>query len=243
MNILPTFMPAWVSIAFISLFPVFIFLIAAVARKAAVRAGLGDTKARQIYRLILSAAFVFYVYIAAVSLLTNWFNVNSLPPRILIFGAVPLFLGYMLVVSNTKTYRTLLTHVTLPELIRLHVFRLIGVFFILLYAYGALPKGFALAAGLGDIFVALTAIIVANLVERQHLWSKSLVMIWNIVGAVDIFNVIATALITTRLSILTGSQNLLAATNFPYSWIPAFAPATILFLHITIFRKWRMVYR
>jgi len=68
-------------------------------------------------------------------------------------------------------------------------------------------------------------------------YAKQFALLWNIIGSVDIISVIVTATIITQQAIesnLAGAQQF---GTFPFSWIPAFAPATIIFLHLLVFRK------
>jgi hypothetical protein len=53
--------------------------------------------------------------------------------------------------------------------------------------------------------------------------------------------VVIAGLITTKFSIENGAQGVLEIANFPFCLIPAFAPATILFVHILIFKKLKTI--
>jgi hypothetical protein len=117
------------------------------------------------------------------------------------------------------------------------VFRLIGVFFLISHAYGAIPAQFAYIAGLGDIATAISSIFVAKAIINKKSYAKPLTIAWNIFGILDIVSVLTTAIITTKISIETGSQDVLEITKFPFCLIPGYAPATILFIHLSIFRK------
>jgi hypothetical protein len=236
MNILPTSVPVWVSVAFILTFPIVILLIANVAKTAALNAGLGEPKAAKIRLTIIGFCAFYFIYVAIMSF-TGIFQVNTLPPRIFLFTAIPLSIFYFGFVFRQKLYWTLLENAPLESLIRIHIFRLVGVFFLITYSYGALPKTFALVGGIGDIFAAVTAIFVANAVGKRTTYSHKLAFVWNIIGFWDIVNVIISALLTVKYSITDGTQGLIEFGNFPFSWIPAFAPATIVFLHITIFKR------
>jgi hypothetical protein len=201
MNILTASVPAWVSILFIVTFPIVIFLVANIAKNAAIKAGLGEPKAANI-RLSIIAFCGFYLLYVSLMSFTGIFQVNTLPPRILLFTAVPLAIFYFGVVFRSKIYWTLLKNVKLESLISIHIFRLVGVFFIINYMYGALPKTFALIGGIGDIFAAVTAIFVANAVKNRAVYSHTLALVWNIIGFWDIVNVIVSALLTARKGFL-----------------------------------------
>ena len=236
MNILTTAVPVWVSIAFILTFPIAVFMIARTAKLTDMSIGFDGEKTRKTI-LFAGLGYLFAVSIVA---MTGFFTVNTLPPRILLTTTLPLLLFYVFYVSRTKMYSRFLENVPLESLIRLHIFRFVGVFFLITYYYGALPKYFALSGGIGDIFAAVTAIFVANAVEQKKNYARPLVYIWNIIGLIDIINVAFTAVITTKLSIENGTQGVVTIADFPFCWIPAFAPATIVFLHLMIFKKLRL---
>ena len=235
MNILTTTVPVWVSMTFIFTFPIAIFTIANTAKLADTSAGFDGEKTRKIV-LFVGLSYLLTVGIVT---MTGFFTVNTLPPRILLTTTLPLLIFYLLFVSKTKMYGRFLENTPLESIIRLHIFRLVGVFFLITYFYGALPKYFALSGGIGDIFAAVTAIFVANAVEKKKSYARPLTYVWNIVGLLDIINVAIAAVISTKLSIENGTKGVVAIAEFPFCWIPAFAPATIVFLHIMIFKKLR----
>jgi hypothetical protein len=241
MEVFTTAVPVWVSLAFILTFPIFFFMVANTARQSALNAGFELEKAKVIRRNVLIFSFLYLIYVSALAF-TGIFKVNTLPPRVLLFTAAPLMLFLILVVRRNATFKTLWAHATLPMLIRLHTFRFVGITFLITHAYGALPKTFAYIAGIGDILTAIFAIFVANWVENQKPISKWAVLVWNCFGLFDIVNVLISAILTTRLSIETGSQSLIEIGSFPFAWIPAVAPATIIFMHLMIFKKWSVVF-
>lgn len=233
--------PSWVGILFFMTFPIAIFLIANVSFKAAQKAGMSLKKAENI-RFGVVAFFFLYLFFVSVLSLNNVFTANTLPPRIFIFTTLPLMLFLFVFVYNSKLFQTLKEHIDLPSLIRIHAFRLVGVFFLIAYYYEALPAKFALAAGIGDILAAIGSLFIANLVEKKTASSYKIASIWNIFGFLDIVQVIVSALIYTRIAVENHTEGLAEIAKFPFAWIPAFAPAVIIFLHIVIFKKLK-IYR
>lgn len=236
MNILSTSVPEWVSILFLLTISIPIFMIANLAKQGAINANLENQKIKWIYMTILIFYAIHFTYVSFMSF-TGIFQENSIPPKIVLFTTIPLITFFLAVVSNLKIYKIILQNIALQSLVKLHVFRLIGVFFFILNAYGALPNKFAYVAGIGDMATAIASIFVAKAISNTKSYAKPLTIAWNIFGILDIVSVLTTAIITTKLSIDTGSQDVLEITRFPFCLIPAFAPATILFLHLTIFRK------
>ena len=233
-------MPGWVSILFVASFTIPIALIANTAKQAALNAGMSNDKSKNI-RLSIIGFYTLWLIYASLLSLKGVLYVNSIPPKVILFTVLPLVGILTGIISNTGIFKVLLANASLESLIRIHIFRLIGVFFILIYFYGFLPAKFALLAGLGDIATALISIIAANAVAQKKSWGIKLAYAWNIFGLLDIISVIVSAIILTKITMVNHEPGNLELTLFPFVWIPAFAPATILFLHFSIFRKLRQV--
>lgn len=218
--------PHFISVIFLIaiLFP--IFMIANLVRK----------NHKKVFYYVIGFYFL-YLFIVALATFKGLFNVVALPPRIIVLTTLPLLLFYLLIISNTAVYKNVLQKTDLSTLIGIHIFRLIGSFFIILFLYKLLPRPFAFIAGFGDLITALSSIFVAKAISNKKSYAKKLTLFWNTFGLVDILLTSATAIIFTKLSIETGSLGVDILTQFPFCFIPAFAPATIIFLHISIYRK------
>jgi len=232
MSFLTDLVPNWVSILFLIVIPIPIFLIANLAKKGSGNSENG--KKNQIAVLVFYFLYLIYVSIACFK---GLFEEVTLPPKILRFTMVPLLVFLLVVIFNLPAYKTILKKLSLTDLVRIHIFRLIGSFFLILGFYQVLPSSIALIAGLGDLTTALSSIFVAKSLQENKTYAKKLTFAWNTFGFLDIIATSVTAFILTKLSIETGSQGVDALGVFPFCFIPAFAPATILFLHISIYRK------
>jgi len=235
MSVSITNVPVWVSVLFlISFCTVPVFLIANTVKKA-----LSRTKFRGgsiIRKQVIGFYWVYLLLVALVSL-SGFFSVNVIPPRIIIATAIPLFLFYVLVVQKKEWFQLVLNNIKLEELIFIHVFRFVGVFFLINYHFGALPKSFAFIGGVGDILTAILVFPVIYFLKQKKVFAKSLAWIWNIIGLMDIISVLTTAIVITKSAIEKNEVGVAEFGSFPFSWIPAFAPATIIFLHILTFKK------
>jgi len=229
-------MPLWAIILFIASFLYSIAFIANPAKEAAINAGLPANRARNV-QLGIWTFYIIYLAYAAVLSLQYRFHLSSMPLQIPLFTAVPLTLFLFIVIGNTGLFKRLLKSVTLDALIRLHIFRLLGVFFILLYCYHLLPTDFALSAGLGDIITAIFSIFVSKWVTERKAWRTKAVYAWNIFGMLDIISLLILAFINSQPAGVNSGPTIQEMTMFPFVWFPAFAPATILFLHVAVFRK------
>lgn len=233
-------MPIWVSILFLFSFLIPVFLIVKTIQQGLTQPRFTDR--REVKKLPIGIWIFFLSYYLYVTLMsfTGIFQVNTLPPKVLLFTAIPLTLFYFLVVFRTKLFSEILASVQLSDLVRIHIFRLVGVFFIIGWSYQILPKGFAFVGGIGDIFAAVTAIGVAALIDRKAANYVQLTWVWNLLGLFDIVTVIVSAIVITKQAMENNTPGILEMTKFPFCLIPAFAPATIVFLHVCIFLKLKM---
>lgn len=232
MNILSNAVPQWVSILFLTSMLVSIFMIANVAKQGTNNAAEG----KKVLGIVMGFYLLYFVYVGVMSF-TGIFQEVTLPPKIFIFTAIPLFI-FLNLISKTASVKSIIDSIPLKSMVLLHTFRFIGVFFLITNAYGAIPTKFAYIAGIGDISTAILSIFVASAISNQKVYAQKLTFFWNIFGLLDILSVIVSAIVATKHSIDTGSSNdIIEIVTFPFSLIPAFAPATIVFLHICIFKK------
>ena len=237
MDIFTNAVPVWVSALFLVSMFVPAVSIANIIKNTSVKIGMDTAQTNRNRNGVLVFYSLFFMYAITLSI-TGFLSVNTLPPRVLLFTTLPLIIFYFGVVFRSKIFWIFLKQIPLATLIRIHIFRFVGVFFLIAYFYGALPKTFALIAGFGDIFTAFTAIFVAYWAEYKKPKYKIIVLIWNIIGFWDIISVLVTALLVTKNAIeFQSSQDVSTIASNPFVLIPAFAPATIIFLHIAIFKK------
>jgi hypothetical protein len=223
--------PQWMAIAFLLVFPYAVFSVAFLARKHAPTA-----QENKVFYTILGFYALYLIYVSVGSF-NGLFDRESFPPMILLYSTVPLAFFLFLVVIKMPIFQQILEKATLPDLVRVHFFRLIGVFFVLLAFHDALPKPFALLAGLGDMTTAITSIFVAKAIENKKPYARKLTYAWNTFGLVDIILTAVLANVLTKISIDTGAMGVDSLAKFPFCWIPAFAPPTIIFLHVMVYRK------
>ncbi len=229
-------MPLWAIILFIVSFLISLIPMANTAKQAALNAGMSNSKSRNIQLGILIFYILWLAY-ASILALKGVFTVNTLPPRVFLFTSIPLMIILFIIIGNTGLYKKLIHAASLESLIRIHVFRVVGIFFLLLYFNKLLPTNFAFSADMGDLITAIFAIPVARAVSQKKSWSIKAVYAWNIFGILDIVVLTIFAVIIALSDAKTGGNSIKEMGIFPFVWFPAFAPATILFLHSGVFRK------
>jgi len=219
-----------------------LFVYAFTIKSAGEIAGMPLVQIRKSQILVLGF-FIFWWGFASFLSLNGFLYGNSLPPRPVLFLVLPFALFLFLVVKRNATFKRLLAAIKIETLINIHVFRLIGGWFLIMGYYELLPYGFAARAGWGDILTGVLALIVPYLVFTKKLLSIKWAYAWNIFGLLDILTVVSSAVILTSLarSNPTTSNDVMELTRFPFALIPAFAPASIVFLHVITFEKLKLI--
>jgi hypothetical protein len=222
--------PYWISIAFsILIFLPFLLLLQFVFNHA---------RQANKHSWFVGAVLFYLLYVTYIGIAhyAGLFDAVALPPRVLVFTTFPYAVFLFVFFTRTTMFKYIQSHSSVKSLVSLHLFRIVGIFFIVLAAHQSLPKLFAFIAGFGDVITAITSVWVVRAIAQKKSYAKKLTMAWNIFGTVDILFTAIAANVLTKLSIDTGSMGVDKLAEFPFCIIPAFAPPTILFLHWLIFK-------
>jgi hypothetical protein len=158
-----------------------------------------------------------------------------LPPDAQRAPPVGIYLAVVLVclavsLTASGTLRSLLTNQ--KNLIRLNVWRLEGIVFLLLMADGQMPAVWALPAGIGDIVVGAMAFWVASRVGTPNgiRWA----VIFNLFGLADLVVAVGLGIMTSpgpaQLVRTTPTSELV--THFPLVLVPTFLVPLAFTLHV-----------
>jgi hypothetical protein len=226
MTMFPSQLPVFFSILFLIAFSIPIVLVARLAHKGGIKNGL----------IWVIGFYTIYLSVVAMASLNGFFDTVMLPPKIVLTTTLPLAV-FLTVLFGTKICKQANARLPLEQLVGVHIFRFIGSTFLILWAYELLPTVFAVIAGIGDVLTALGSIFVTKAIRNARPYAKKLTFAWNTFGLVDILLTSAMAILFTKFSIDTGSQGVEFLAEFPFCFIPAFAPATIIFLHLLVYRK------
>jgi hypothetical protein len=129
-----------------------------------------------------------------------------------------------LLLRLVPAYRQYCLNVPLPFLIRFHAVRFVGIYFLILYSQGQLPRDFAVKGGVGDILAAALGLIVAAHPTRNR------VLLWNGFGLVDIGLVVAMAIRNNRVDPASMDQ----LRHLPLSLLPTLIVPVIIVTHTII---------
>ncbi|HKU24718.1 MAG TPA: hypothetical protein VJQ54_04550 [Candidatus Sulfotelmatobacter sp.] len=174
---------------------------------------------------LIAAWFVFSMTASAFGVFQTGPNDPPLP--IGLAATLPLVL-FALWFSASSGFRHFTLSLNPRVLTLVQSWRIVGYAFLILAAYGILPKLFAWPAGWGDIFVGATAPFVAlKLVKNSR--RRSFVL-WQALGILDLVNAVTLGALAGYIDpkgVATGAMTVL-----PLSLIPTFLVPLFLILHV-----------
>ncbi|MBV8377740.1 MAG: hypothetical protein JO279_12135 [Verrucomicrobia bacterium] len=195
-------------------------------------------------RVVLTLGSVLFAWLA-VGLFLGWLDIFRSAvaqpfPYIAAAIGVPMVLGALLI-RGSRLVREIVGAVPQSWLVGFQVYRVVGVTFLVLYATGQLPGIFALPAGCGDIFVGLTALLVAVGYARWRSRWDRLVVLWNWLGIADLVVAVATGFLSSpsRFQVFALDTPNLLIGSFPLVMIPIYAVPLSIVLHLASLTKLR----
>ena len=165
----------------------------------------------------------------------------SQPPLALGLGVLlPVILFLSLWWGSGRVQR-FVASLNLQTVVLNQVVRILGGVFLVEYFLGALPGSFALPAGLGDVAIGLAAPFVAWIVGSRIRSRSAILLIWNVLGILDLMLAISLGILTSRsmLGVLGGGITSAPMTVLPLSLIPTFLVPFYLILHLITFVQMR----
>ena len=219
-----------------------------ILSSAAGRSGLPPVTRR---RVRIGLAVFFGAWLGAAMLLAPAPETLAARDRFYLSPLIPLFLigpiGLgLLAIRRSPVVRRVLAAASLPAVIGVQLYRIIGTVFLVLLAQGRVPAHFALPAGWGDIAVGLTAPLVALALAREARGGRRLAAAWNIFGLLDLVIAVGmgTGFLAPLLAPELGTRVAPSAVMgvFPMILIPMFTVTVSVMLHlIALGRLWHDV--
>lgn len=183
-------------------------------------------------RVALFVRFFFWLWFAAALAAGYYRWLQPLPGAATLLLLAALTAVLVAVYVRSAALRTWVDGLDLRSLVLVHVTRFVGIYLLVLYQRGELPRTFAVSAGIGDIVVAAMALPVA-LAPLEFSARLRAIVIWNVVGFVDLLLVLFTA---TRIAVADPSL-LRSFTALPLSLLPNLLVPLLLATHVIIFLR------
>jgi hypothetical protein len=192
------------------------------------------TKYGKLTTALIAAWFVFAVTASRLDLFRTTPNQPPLPLGLAALTPLVLFLVWFVASAKFRDFTMALN----PRVLTwVQSWRIVGFVFLVLAAYGILPKLSALPAGWGDIAIGVTAPLVAlKLASPDH--RKSFIA-WQVLGMADL----VTAMTLGPLARVIDPRGIAndAMTVLPLSLIPTFGVPLFMMLHVICIaqvRRW-----
>jgi hypothetical protein len=194
------------------------------------------TKNHSIVRLFVTVALA--AWLAIVFLLganEAFVRPTEQPPLPILIGVAAPLLIFVVAYLVSGAFRSFLLTADLRLLTAIQAWRAGGLGFLALYAHGVLPGLFAWPAGLGDIFIGVTAPwIILAIIRRPGVVASRLFVVWNLLGILDlVVAVSAGALSSGFVAGVVGQVTTAPMARLPLVLIPAYFVPLFIMLHLT----------
>ncbi|MBT5414657.1 MAG: hypothetical protein HOH66_08050 [Rhodospirillaceae bacterium] len=161
-------------------------------------------------------------------------GVGALPLPTMVAVALPVTL-FLVGYASSARLRAAVLGWDPRLLVAAQAWRVLGLMFVGLYAYDALPALFAFPAGLGDAAVGLTApLVLVMLLRRPESRREGWFVAWNWLGILDFAGALGTGILASgALPALVGAGPTSAPMGvWPLALIPAFWVPVFIILHL-----------
>jgi hypothetical protein len=184
---------------------------------------------------VLLVSTIWLALIGGLSITGFFENTTSLPPRYLLvfLGSTGLiiYLYKVLKTDRLNTKRLLLVQgLRLPVEVGLYQ----------LFLQGQIPQIMTFEGWNYDIIIGISALMIfVVLYFKEHLLSKTFMLIWNVTGILFLAVIVLTAVLSAPLPIqlLAFDQPNVAVLKFPYVFLPAYIVPLVLLTHLLTIKK------
>ncbi len=198
-----------------------------------------DKQPIAVARALTILAIVAWFAAAFVAGLLDLVNQPGRPPTVLLSFIAGPILGFVAAYLMSASFREVANGLPLTLLVGSHLWRFVGAGFVIGWLEGALPAGFGIPEGFGDIIAALGALLLLPMLRRgtaPHGW----LLAWNSWGFIDLVSAIVMGLLYSEsaLGVLSaGTPTTRLMVTFPVSLIPTFFVPLFLLLHALTFKR------
>jgi len=190
-------------------------------------------------RTLTVLALVGWFAAACIAGLLGIVNEPARPPLALLgFIALPI-LGFVVAYLASVSFRAFADGLSLTLLVGSHLWRFVGVGFVIGWLNGSLPAGFGIPEGFGDIIAAAGALALLPGLRRGTA-SRGWLLAWNTWGFLDLVSALTMGVLYSNgpLGILSaGTVTTRLMVTFPVSLIPTFFVPLFLLLHALTFKR------
>jgi hypothetical protein len=184
---------------------------------------------------------IIWLLIQAVLSFNNFYNsnVNLFPPKIALFGVLPLIVTIALLFATAKG-REFIDSLSLVNITYLHVVRIpVEIVLFWLFLNKAVPELMTFAGRNFDIMAGLTAPFIAYYGFKKGVLNRKIILFWNLICLGLLVNIVVIAILSipSPMQKFGFDQPNIAVLNFPFSWLPTFIVPIVFFGHLVSIRE------
>ena len=189
-------------------------------------------------KFTIVALLVWFATAFTVGALDRVNQPGVLPTVLLAFLLGPTTLFVAAYVAS-ETFRAFANSLSLTLLVGSHLWRFVGVGFVIGWLTGDLPAGFGIPEGFGDIIAALGALMLLPKL-RAGTASRGWLLAWNTFGLLDLVSAIVVGALYSEGSfgiLSAGTPTTRLLVTFPISLIPTFFVPLFILLHALTYKR------
>lgn len=185
----------------------------------------------------------FWLFFSATLALSGFYQkTETLPPRIFLFAVFPALLViilYFIFFRKTFVEKLPLKVLTLLSIVRIPV----EIVLLWLFQNNLVPQAMTFEGRNFDILSGITAPIIYWLVFKNGQTNRSLLIIWNFLALILLFNIVITAFLAfpSPIQQIALEQPNRAVMFFPFIWLPALVVPIVFFSHLA--SLWQLFFR
>ncbi|WP_281322519.1 hypothetical protein [Flavobacterium aestivum] len=184
---------------------------------------------------------IIWLFIQAVLTFNNFYNsnVNLFPPKIALFGVLPLIITIVLLFAKARG-RKFIDSLPLAKITYLHMLRIpVEIVLFCLFLNKAVPEVMTFAGRNFDIIAGLTAPLIAYYGFKKRALNRKIILFWNFICLGLLVNIVVIAILSipSPMQKFGFDQPNIAVLNFPFSWLPTFIVPIVFFGHLVSIRQ------
>lgn len=193
-------------------------------------------------KILLFIIPFWLLFVSTLALVGFYTKTDTVPPRLLTFAVFPaLFVIILYFVFFRKNFieKLPLKTLTLLSIVRIPV----EIVLLWLFQNNLVPQAMTFEGRNFDILSGITAPIIYWLVFKNGQTNRSLLIIWNFLALILLFNIVITAFlaIPSPIQQIALEQPNRAVMFFPFIWLPALVVPIVFFSHLA--SLWQLFFR
>ncbi len=199
-----------------------------------------DEISQSLTKLIFGIIIIWFVLAFAGGMIGLFNRVNEPPIYLGLFLLVPI-IGFTLAYSFSTRIQHIANGIPLWLITIAHVWRFVGIFFVVSAIVHVLPPQFGYPEGLGDAIAAFFCIPLAFAIRKKNRSTglRTAFIVWNVYGMIDLISAISLGILYSPgpSGILRTDISTAIMTTFPVSLIPTFFVPLFILIHMLGLRR------